>query len=133
MRCQNCRKKLPKNAKVCLYCEAAVEPAPSEEEMDMARQLLTEMPPDVVAELRRAINDSETCESFVNSIFVGECPKCGSAKTGDCENDPEIDCLLVGRCYDCGILWCTECEKLLDPKTPECPCWDEPDGFDIGA
>ena len=84
-----------------------VEPAPTDEEMEAARHILTQMPPDILADLQAAIRNSETCEAFVNSIFVGDCPACNSSKTGDCENDPEIEELLVGRCYDCGTLWCT--------------------------
>jgi len=132
MHCQNCRKEIPTSAKVCLYCEATVEPAPTDEEMEAARHILTQMPPDILADLQAAIRDSETCKAFVNSIFVGDCPACNSSKTGDCENDPEIEELLVGRCYDCGTLWCTECLQLLDAKAPECACWDEPDEHDLG-
>ena len=62
--------------------------------------------------------------------FVGACPKCEGTNTGDCENDPEIDELLVGRCYDCGQLWCTECLRLLEPQAAYCECWDEEESLE---
>jgi hypothetical protein len=46
-------------------------------------------------------------------------------EVGNCEDDPEIEELLVGRCYECGKLWCIECRELLTPDNPKCPCWDE--------
>ena len=124
MRCWNCGKKIPDTAKVCRFCEAAVEDEPMESEKDLVRDLLGTMPPEALDELRTAFGKSETAEEFVNSIFVGGCPKCGSEDTGDCDADPEIEELLVGRCYDCGQLWCTECRRLLDCKAPSCECWE---------
>jgi hypothetical protein len=131
MRCWNCNKVLAAEAKVCAHCEAPVLPEPSEDEMAAAQMVLEQLPPEQVAQLLETMSESETAEDFVNQIFVGNCPKCNSANTGDCENDPEINDLLVGRCYDCGQLFCTECSKLLDAKAPTCDCWDDdefPDG-----
>ena len=54
-----------------------------------------------------------------------KCPKCGSHDTGNCGNDPEINDLMVGRCYDCGQLFCTECGRLLEPQSASCDCWDD--------
>jgi hypothetical protein len=125
MRCLNCKREIPNTAKICMHCEAPVMEGPTEDELAAARDLLEQLPPDVFADLQRTVNDSATAEEFVNSIFVGDCPKCHSTSTGDCENDPEIGELLVGRCYDCGQLWCTECLALLTPEAPACPCWDE--------
>jgi hypothetical protein len=125
MRCSNCGKKIPKDARVCQYCEAAVEAEPSEEEKAAMSDLLEQMPPEALDELRAIFDESETAEEFADRIFVGDCPKCGSSDTGNCENDPEIGELLVGRCYQCGQLWCTECLQLLKPDSPSCPCWDE--------
>jgi hypothetical protein len=134
MLCWNCNHEMPEAAKVCQHCEAALadspfpdDPAARQELEDFARDVLANMSPEDAAELRRAASRSQTADEFANSIFVGDCPKCGSSNTGDCENDPEIDCILAGRCYDCGQLWCTECERLLDPKAAVCPCWDEDD------
>jgi hypothetical protein len=125
MRCWNCGKKIPDAAKVCRFCEAAVQAKPTKEEEQVVQELLEQMPPEALEELHAAIAGSKTAEEFVNRIFVGDCPKCGSQDTGDCENDPEIDNLLVGRCYQCGQLFCTECRCLLLPDMPNCDCWDD--------
>jgi hypothetical protein len=125
MRCWNCGKKIPDTAKACRFCEAIVDAGPSEEDKDLVRNLLEEMPSDALEELRSAIENSETAEDFADRIFVGDCPKCGSEDTGNCEADPEIGEFLVGRCYQCGQLWCTECRRLLDRGTTSCECWEE--------
>lgn len=125
MRCLNCLKDLPKNAKVCPHCAAAVEPEASPEEMESVRDFLSKLPPDTMAQLHELLGKSGTAEEFADRILVGDCPKCGSDQTGNCEHDPEIDNLLVGRCYACGQLFCTECESLLKVGATECPCLDE--------
>ena len=125
MRCWNCGKKIPDTAEVCRFCEAVVEDEPMESEKDLVRDLLGAIPPEALDELRTAFGNSETAEEFVNCIFVGGCPKCGSEDTGDCDADPEIEELLVGRCYDCGQLWCTECRGLLERDSLSCACWEE--------
>lgn len=127
MRCWNCGKKIPDDAKICGFCEAAVEDEPTAEEEAAVLKLLGGMPPEALAELQDAFANSDTAEKFADRIFVGDCPKCGSEETGNCLADPEIEELLVGRCYQCGQLWCTECGRLLERKSPECPCWDEDD------
>jgi hypothetical protein len=129
MRCLNCNCELPENAMVCAQCEAPVMEAPTEEELQAASFLLDNLPPEAIAQLRSVFDESATADEFVNSIFVGDCPQCDSHNTGNCENDPDIDHLLVGRCYDCGQLWCTECCRLLEAKAPVCPCWDEDELF----
>jgi hypothetical protein len=125
MKCWNCQREIPETAKICVHCEEPVMPEPSAEEMEAARELLEQLPPEAVAELHEAIMSSSTANEFADRILVGDCPKCNSSKTGDCEDDPEIAELLVGRCYDCGQLWCTECCRLLDTAAPVCECWDE--------
>jgi hypothetical protein len=127
VRCWNCGKDIPDGAKACKFCEAPVQPEPSAEEMDFAQEMLGQMSPEVVEAFRSEFDRSETAEEFVNRIMVGECPKCGSENTGDCEHDPEIDNVLVGRCFDCGHLWCTECGRRLEQSSPECECWEEDD------
>ena len=131
MRCWNCGKDIPDTAKICGFCEAEVKDEPTEEEQRIVGELLGEMPPEVLEELRATFVENETAKEFVNRIFVGDCPRCGSTETGDCENDPEIGELLVGRCYQCGQLWCTECLRLLKPDAPQCECWDEDVDFDL--
>lgn len=127
MRCWNCGKKIPDKAKVCGFCEAATEDKPTAEEEAAVRDLLEQMPPEALEELRSAFENSDTAEGFADRIFVGDCPKCGSEDTGNCEADPEINDFLVGRCYHCGQLWCTECGRLLEPDSPSCDCWEEED------
>jgi hypothetical protein len=85
------------------------------------------MPADVLAELREAMTKSSSAEDFANLIMVGPCPSCGGEQAGDCEADPEINELLVGRCYECGQLWCTECGEALTPDSPRCDCWEDDD------
>jgi len=125
MRCLNCGKKIPDKAKICRFCEVPVSEGPTKEEEQAVREVLNQMPPEALDELRAAFESSGTAEEFANLIMVGPCPKCDSRNTSDCDNDPEIDNILVGRCYDCGQLWCTECEQLLDRKAPSCECWEE--------
>jgi len=81
---------IPDKAKVCGFCEAAVENEPTAEEEEVVRDLLGQMPPEALEELRAAFAKSETAEDFVDRIFVGDCPKCGSEETGNCAADPEI-------------------------------------------
>jgi len=125
MRCWNCGKKIPDTAKACRFCEAAMEEEPTESEKDVVRDILGLMPPEALAELGSAFENSEMAEDFADRIFVGNCPKCGSEDTGNCDADPEIEELLVGRCYDCGQLWCTECRGLLERDSLSCACWEE--------
>ncbi|HLN32365.1 MAG TPA: hypothetical protein VK395_31845 [Gemmataceae bacterium] len=125
MRCFNCNSELPKDAKACPRCEAPVMDEPSEEEMETVAELLGDLPPEVAADLREVFLESATAEEFADRILVGDCPRCDSQNTSHCEYDPEIAELLVGRCYDCGQLWCTECRRLLERSSPVCPCWEE--------
>jgi hypothetical protein len=132
VRCWSCGKKIPDEAKNCRFCEAPAEPVPTEAEQQIVEELLDHMPPEAWGELQSALQECETGEEFVNRIMIGACPKCGSDETGDCDSDPEIGELLVGRCYRCGQLWCTECLKLLTPQAPTCECWDEWDDEEWG-
>ena len=125
MRCLNCGEDIPETAQACQYCESVVEPEPTAEDEKLVLELLAQLPPEALGALHAAFDESETADDFVNRIFVGDCPNCGSSETGNCENDPEICGILVGRCYKCGQLWCTECLKLLTSDLPCCDCWDE--------
>jgi hypothetical protein len=127
MRCWNCGRKVTKKAKVCGHCEADLTEQPTAEEESAVMELLEQMPADVLAELGHAMSASTTAEEFANRILVGSCPSCDSEQTGDCDADPEINELLVGRCYECGHLWCTECGKALTRDKVYCDCWDEED------
>jgi hypothetical protein len=127
MRCWNCGRTVSKKARVCDHCEADLTETPSAEEEAAVRELLEQMSPDVLAELSEAVKHSSSAEEFANCIMVGSCPSCGSDQTGDCDADPEINDLLVGRCFECGHLWCTECGTTLTKENPHCDCWDEDD------
>lgn len=125
MKCGNCGKEIPGSAGACKYCEAAVQPEPSEEEKVAVLGMLAEMDPQAREMLMEAARAADSADELIRSIFVGSCPKCESDNTGDCEADPEIDNPLVGHCMDCNYYWCTECGRMLDPTNPDCPCWDE--------
>ena len=125
MRCWNCGKNLPEKAQRCKFCEAPVEAEPTEEDVEVVRDILEQMPPEALDEFDRVFRQSSSAEDFVNRIMVGECPRCSSTETGDCDKDPEIEDILVGRCYQCGQLWCTECQRLVEAANPHCDCLDE--------
>ena len=134
MICWSCQKEIPDTAEFCPHCEAEVLAEPTEEEEAATRAALASMGPDLISELGDALERSATGEEFVNRIMVGDCPSCGSSKTGDCEHDPEIDDLCVARCFACGQLWCPDCGELFkdDQSTDhDCPAWEEMD-FDDG-
>ncbi len=134
MLCWSCGKKIPDTAKRCQYCEAAAEPEPSEEEIRAVEGLLGEMSPDVMSELQAAFSESESGEDFVNRIMVGQCPGCGSANTSDCGDDPEIDDVDIGRCVDCGQMWCLLCGHPMQKGELECvPCSMQCDPEDLTA
>ena len=120
--CWSCGKEIPNDANRCLYCEAEVESEPTDEELRVVKDMLAHMSPDVISELRSAFEESQTGEDFVNRIMVGDCPKCESSKTDDCGDDPEVDDICVGRCFDCGQLWCLECGQLLQKHQATCSC-----------
>jgi DNA-directed RNA polymerase subunit N (RpoN/RPB10) len=125
MRCWSCGKTIPENAKACKFCEAPAEPEPTEEEIEAVREIFEQMPAEVLDGFRAAFEQSDTAEEFVNRIMIGECPKCGSDETGSCENDPEIEDILVARCFQCGQLWCAECGRFLPRESPSCDCWED--------
>src|SRR5437879_4908627 len=102
MKCWNCMQEAPQGAAYCPHCETPLTEEPSAEEIAAVQEALTHLSPADLAEMHRIAMESETADDFVNQILVGNCPKCGGTKTGDCDNDPEIDNILVGRCYDCG-------------------------------
>ena len=123
MQCINCGKKIPDNAVMCQFCEAVVESEPTEEEARAALEALEGIDPKALQEFLDVMRASKTADEFANRILVGDCPKCGSEKTDNCENDPDVGNLLVGRCSDCGHLWCTLCGRPYEGA--DCECWDE--------
>ena len=125
MFCWSCQKEIPGTAKFCPHCEAEVVVEPTADEKAAVESALMSMNPDLIEGLRDAFEKSATGEEFVNRIMVGNCPKCSSSNTGDCESDPEVDDACVARCFDCGKLWCADCGELYDGseyRQHECPC-----------
>jgi hypothetical protein len=120
MRCWNCNKKIPDDAKLCKHCEAPVSEAPTEEEMKAVHEILAGMDEETQQALIEAVQRSSSVDDFVNSIMVGDCPSCGSSDVDDCGDDPEIDDITVGRCLQCGQMWCTECELVFKKGQTHC-------------
>lgn len=90
IKCSNCSREIPATAKACKFCEAAVQEEPSEDEKKFAKEMLDQMDPEARGMLIDAIKNADTADELIRSIFVGSCPRCGSDKTGDGENDPEL-------------------------------------------
>lgn len=131
MRCRNCGKEISDTAKACEYCEAiTMTKAEQKESGNRALEVFEQFPTDVQEALHQAALNKSNAEDYSNHILVGECPKCASPNTGDCQDDPEIEDICVGRCYACGHLWCTECRKALTLAALSCPCVDDIEGLD---
>jgi hypothetical protein len=126
--CWSCGQEIPINAQRCLHCEAEVEDQPSAEEQASVMQMLEQMGPEFMQEIENVLAQSADGEDFVNRIMVGPCPKCDSDNTSNCENDPEIEDPCIGRCVDCGQIWCCDCEELFETATAagahDCPVWE---------
>jgi len=120
MRCWNCDKEIPDDAKACQYCEALTELAPSEEEMESVEEVLSMLDDESREAIEAALDGCESAEEFANRIMVGECPTCGSAEVGDCGDDPTIDNICLGRCFNCGQMWCLDCGELLEKEQTAC-------------
>jgi len=126
MLCWSCQKQIPDAAEFCPHCEAQVEDEPTADEKAAVQQILSSMNPEMLCELRNVIERSATGDEFVNQIMIGDCPKCGSSQTGDCDKDPEIEDPTVARCFACGQMWCPDCGELFSGKPDhDCPVWDE--------
>lgn len=90
--------------------------------------------------VRKLDKDTIQRDAFISSMMVGDCPKCGSPNTHDCEavtfdydvegeirklgSDCEVakklDDPTIGHCDDCDYLWCLECDNQLSPQKPLC-------------
>lgn len=129
MICWSCQKEISDTAQRCPQREAEVMEEPTEEEKGAALNALASMEPEVMSELRAAFAKSATDEESVNRIMVGDCPKCGSSKTAECENDPDIDDPCVARCFEWGQLWCPDCGAFFTDNFAdhECPAWEDVD------
>jgi len=127
MLCWSCGKEIADNAVRCSHCEADVTALPDDEDIEMAREFLETIDPQVRSEIFKVFESSESGEEFVNRIMVGDCPKCGSNKTGDCEHDPDIEDITMGRCFDCGHVWCTVCDAPYTQGQDSCEVCGELD------
>ncbi len=125
MKCSNCGKTIPDGSEVCSFCQLPPDVELTPEDLAMAEELLKEMTPEMLDELQTAFDESGSAEEFANRVLVGPCPQCGSENTSRCEEDPEIDDASVGRCNDCGQLWCCFCDRLLDKSSPACKQCEE--------
>jgi hypothetical protein len=128
MLCWSCNKEIAETAKFCPHCEAEVMEEPPAEEVALVANFLSNLSPANLDELREAFENCESGEDFVNRIMVGDCPKCASSNTGNCENDPEIDDICVARCLDCGQLWCPDCGEFFEKSQSiqhDCPAWED--------
>lgn len=83
-------------------------------------------------------------DAFISGIMVGECPRCGSQNTHDCQAPDffinpdtgeiekmgsecgiarEIDDITIGHCDDCDFVWCLECGQEIEMNNPVCSHW----------
>jgi len=83
------------------------------------------LPEEVQDTLKKAVEESNsvTEEQFLAEIMIGECPKCNSNQTKDCEKVEGIEDFSVGLCMDCGYLWCSECDRPVE-KNITCKHWE---------
>lgn len=113
MKCWNCLKEIPEAAKWCNFCESSqnYRPTGSAKELEVASEVLD---PAAIMELKIMAASAETFEEFEAMVFSGDCPACGSSKTEDCENDPEINSILFSRCKECGVVYCPDCGRIYN-------------------
>ncbi len=71
------------------------------------------LPEEIRDYLEKVAGESLTEEQFISAVMVGECPKCGSANTVDCEEIQGIEDGTLGLCRNCGYFWCLECGAQL--------------------
>jgi hypothetical protein len=125
MKCWNCDKEIPAGAKSCKFCEAKVkrdEPDISPKEAMSALQAAG-LTGEMLDEMKELARNAETAEEFADSIFIGNCPKCGSEEVANCEETSEIEDVTVARCFGCGLFWCSECGYEMKAGETECPHW----------
>ena len=73
--------------------------------------------------LESKLRECDTPEEFISGVMVGECPKCSSLTTKDCEDEPEVDDITIGKCLMCGHLWCLECGEDFKEGQRRCEHW----------
>ena len=81
-----------------------------DDEFKMEAELIFEiMDVEAMEMLKEVAERSSTVEEFISRVNVGQCPKCGSPDTRDCEDIPGVEDICVGECIACGYRWCLEC------------------------
>jgi len=76
---------------------------------------------EVAAEGSAGVTSDE--DDLLRSMFIGDCPECGSTHTIGGDELEEIDDPTVAFCEECGLLWCLECGMMLTPGRA-CGHWD---------
>lgn len=115
MKCWNCQKEIPDEAKSCSYCERRQDREPVDPEaFKEALKSINTAEPGFVDQLRAIAERYETAEDFANAILSGDCPACGSEETETCEDVLGIENIMVGRCVECGKIFCTECGQAFE-------------------
>jgi hypothetical protein len=108
---------------------ANLEEMPSEAEQAAAIEMIEHMNPGAMEAFRELADQYEDVDEFIDMIMIGPCPKCESEATTHCEDDPEIDDATVGRCKECGQLFCPDCGELFPVPAVavlhDCPAWEE--------
>ncbi len=117
MRCWNCGKELPDEARACDRCEATAKSEPTE---DLMKAVVSLLDVDTQAALHRAFEESRTSDEFIARVLVGPCPQCGSMEVRATDRT-----VCTGRCSDCGHIWCLECGKVLKEGVSRCTCLAE--------
>ncbi len=133
MKCWNCQAEVADQAKSCPECEADLtDPQPvNAETIEMINDWLSDLPEETKTMLQEYAESCNTAEEFANAILVGPCVHCQSNHVGNCEDDPDYNDITLGRCFDCGTVWCTECDHILEKNEVVCPRAEEHDA-DLG-
>ncbi len=71
------------------------------------------IPVEIQDYLKKIVEESPSEEQFISAVMVGECPKCGSSNTVDCDEIEGIEDPTLGLCRNCGYFWCLECGTHL--------------------
>ena len=71
------------------------------------------LPVEIQDYLKKIAEESHSAEQFISAVMVGECPKCRSTNTVDCDEIQGIEDVTLGLCRNCGYFWCLECGSHL--------------------
>lgn len=129
MICLNCGKEVPDKARSCKHCESKIDHDFPLKVEDLQKILLESgLTPEMLEEMGHEARKHNSAQEYANAIFVGTCPKCGSENVSDCDEMDGVEDVTVGRCFDCGLFWCTECGYQLKKGEKHCPHWTACDG-----